>query len=82
LLRRQLQISNENIFEELRKMTDLSIHHHPIERSYPHALSGHESADRFRLTDEQISVFEENGYLAAASRRAVRRTGRPALRAA
>jgi len=44
-------------------MTDLSIHHHPISDLIP-TLSGHESADRFRLTDEQISFFEENGYLA------------------
>lgn len=44
-------------------MTDLSIHHHPISDLIP-SIAGHESVDRFRLTEEQISFFEENGYLA------------------
>jgi hypothetical protein len=44
-------------------MTDLSIHHHPISDLIP-SIAGLDSVDRFRLTEEQISFFEENGYLA------------------
>lgn len=41
---------------------DLSLRHAPITALFP--LPAADDADRYRLTDEQVAFFHENGYLA------------------
>jgi Phytanoyl-CoA dioxygenase (PhyH) len=42
---------------------DLSVYHHPITPLFPR-ISRSEDSDRYRLSDDQVSFFRENGYLA------------------
>src|SRR3954463_13757042 len=42
--------------------TDFSLHHEPITSIFPRPNSG-EEWNKFRLSDEQIGFFHENGYL-------------------
>lgn len=43
--------------------TDLSSYHEPVSRLFPRLTDGLDP-ERYRLTDEQLAFFEENGYLA------------------
>lgn len=42
---------------------DLSLHHALISDMFPH-LSGKEMWEQYKLSDEQVAFFQENGYLA------------------
>lgn len=42
---------------------DLSLHHRPVSHLFPQ-LSATEAWERYRLSDEQLIFFRENGYLA------------------
>lgn len=42
---------------------DLSIHHQPIDTSFAQNVT-EELREKYRLSDEQLDFFEENGYLA------------------
>ena len=44
-------------------MTDLAPQHEPVTDLFPH-LQPEEAWERYRLSDEQIASFEEDGYLA------------------
>jgi ectoine hydroxylase-related dioxygenase (phytanoyl-CoA dioxygenase family) len=44
-------------------LPDLSVYHHPITAIFPR-ISPTEAYERYRLTDEQVRFFNENGYLA------------------
>jgi Phytanoyl-CoA dioxygenase (PhyH) len=42
---------------------DLSVYHHPITSLFPRIASSADR-DRYRLSDDQVGFFKENGYLA------------------
>jgi ectoine hydroxylase-related dioxygenase (phytanoyl-CoA dioxygenase family) len=41
-------------------VTDLSVHHRPVSDLFPKSIDW----ERYRLTDDQISFYKDNGYLA------------------
>jgi ectoine hydroxylase-related dioxygenase (phytanoyl-CoA dioxygenase family) len=45
------------------KPEDLSVYHHPITPLFPR-ISNSEDCNRYRLNDDQVRFFNENGYLA------------------
>lgn len=44
------------------KLDDLSIHHKPVGRMFPPGVTP-ETWERYKLSDEQVAFFEEQGYL-------------------
>lgn len=44
------------------KLDDLSIHHKPVSRMFPPGVTP-ETWERYKLSDEQVAFFEEQGYL-------------------